>query len=273
VAAVPQQATLARPFAVSPGVQRLAIRLATGVVLLVLWELLVRWLAPPFVARPTSVARAIPHVLRNDVPPGTPTFWGSAGATVLAAFEGLLIGLAAGVLVGLTMGRLRTADRLLRFYVSSFFAMPIIALVPVMTLWFGYTSTVRLTIVALGAFLPVCLQVYDGTRSLPASYVEVAQSYHARWWNVWFGIALPASLPYLLAGFRLAVGRVLVGAVIAEYIVSLKGLGYFILYDGRTFHQPEMMVAVLFLALLGVAINAAADLATRRLLPWYRRSE
>jgi ABC-type nitrate/sulfonate/bicarbonate transport system permease component len=53
----------------------------------------------------------------------------------------------------------------------------------------------------------------------------------------------------------------------------LKGLGYFILYDGRTFHQPEMMVAVLFLALLGVAINAAADLATRRLLPWYRRSE
>jgi NitT/TauT family transport system permease protein len=212
-------------------------------------------------------------VLANHLPPGTPTFWGSAEATVLAAFEGLVIGLAAGVLVGLTMGRLRTADRLLRFYVSAFFAMPIIALVPVMTLWFGYTGTVRLAIVSLGAFLPVCLNVYDGTRSLPSHYVEVAQSYHARWWNVWFGIALPASLPYLLAGFRLAVGRVLVGAVIAEYIVSLKGLGYFILYDGRTFHQPEMMVAVLFLALLGVLINAAADLATRRLLPWYRRSE
>jgi ABC-type nitrate/sulfonate/bicarbonate transport system permease component len=142
-----------------------------------------------------------------------------------------------------------------------------------MTLWFGYTGTVRLAIVSLGAILPVCLNVYDGTRSLPASYVEVAQSYHARWWNVWFGIALPASLPYLLAGFRLAVGRVLVAAVIAEYIVSLKGLGYFILYDGRTFHQPEMMVAVLFLALLGVAVNAAADVLTRRLLPWYRRSE
>jgi ABC-type nitrate/sulfonate/bicarbonate transport system permease component len=90
---------------------------------------------------------------------------------------------------------------------------------------------------------------------------------------VWFGIALPASLPYVLAGFRLAVGRVLVGATVAEYIVSLKGLGYYIVYDGRTFHQPEMMVAVLFLTLLGVAINAAADIATRRLLPWYRRSE
>jgi NitT/TauT family transport system permease protein len=273
MSAVPHEVAFARPIRLGAGVQRALIRIATGVILLVLWELLVRWLAPAFVARPTTVARALPHVLANHLPPGTPTFWGAAGATVEAAFEGLAIGLLAGILVGLTMGRLRTADRLLRFYVSSFFAMPIIALVPVMTLWFGYTGTVRLAIVSLGAFLPVCLNVYDGTRSLPSHYVEVAQSYHARWWNVWFGIALPASLPYLLAGFRLAVGRVLVAAVIAEYIVSLKGLGYFILYDGRTFHQPEMMVAVLFLALLGVAVNAAADLLTRRLLPWYRRSE
>jgi ABC-type nitrate/sulfonate/bicarbonate transport system permease component len=273
MSAVPQEVTLARPLTVPAGVQRALIRVAAGVILLVLWELLVRWLAPPFVARPVTVARALPHVLANHLPPGTPTFWGAAGATVAAAFDGLAIGLLAGILVGLTMGRLRTADRLLRFYVSSFFAMPIIALVPVMTLWFGYTGTVRLAIVSLGAFLPVCLQVYDGTRSLPAQYVEVAQSYHARWWNVWFGIALPASLPYLLAGFKLAVGRALVAAVIAEYIVSLKGLGYFILYDGRTFHQPEMMVAVLFLALLGVLVNAAADVLTRRLLPWYRRSE
>jgi NitT/TauT family transport system permease protein len=220
------------------------------------------------------VARAIPDVLaQRNVPPGTPTFWGSAEETVLAALEGMVIGVVAGVLVGLTMGRLRTADRLLRFYVSAFFAMPIIAMVPVMELWFGYDWRVRLTIVSLGAFLPVCLNVYDGTRKLPAHYVEVAESYHARWWNVWFGIALPASLPYLLAGFRLAVGRVLVGAVIAEYIANLKGLGSFILFDARTFHQPEMMVAVLFLALLGVAVNAAADLATRRLLPWYRRAE
>jgi NitT/TauT family transport system permease protein len=273
VSAVQQEIALPRAFALSARLERTLLRIATGVLLLVLWELLVRWLAPAFVARPVTVARALPHVLANHVPPGTPTFWGSAEATVIAAFEGLAIGVVAGLLVGLTMGRLRIADRLLRFYVNAFFAMPIIAMVPVMTLWFGFSNSVRLAIVSLGAFLPICLNVYDGTRSLPTHYVEVAQSYRARWWNVWFGIALPASLPYVLAGFRLAVGRVLVGATVAEYIVSLKGLGYYIVYDGRTFHQPEMMVAVLFLALLGVAINAAADIATRRLLPWYRRSE
>jgi NitT/TauT family transport system permease protein len=273
VSAVPHEVALAKPLRLGAGTQRALIRLGTGVVLLFLWEVLVRGFAPKFVARPVTIARALPHVLANHVPLGTPTFWGSAEATAIACLEGLAIGAVLGVLVGLAMGRVRTADRLLRFYVNAFFAMPIIAMVPVMTLWFGFSSSVRLAIVSLGAFLPICLNVYDGTRKLPSHYMEVAQSYHARWWNVWFGIALPASLPYLLAGFRLAVGRVLVGATVAEYVVSLKGLGYYIVYDGRTFHQPEMMVAVAFLAVLGVLINAVADLATRRLLPWYRRSE
>ena len=269
----PYEIAYTRPYRLGAGMQRTVIRIATGVLLVVLWELLIRWLAPAFVAKPTDIVRVLPHVLAGHVPPGTPPFWGSVEATVIACFEGLAIGVVGGILVGLTMGRLRLADRLLRFYVNAFFAMPILAMVPLMVLWLGFSSSVRLAIVSLGAFLPICLNVYDGTRSLPAHYVEVAKTYHARWWNVWFGIALPASLPYVLAGFRLAVGRVLVGATVAEYVVSLKGLGYLIVYDGRSFHQPVMMVAVLVLALLGVAVNVAADVATRRLLPWYRRSE
>jgi NitT/TauT family transport system permease protein len=265
VSVVQERVAVARPITLSPAARRVAVRIGTGIVLLALWEGLVHWFAPSYVARPSGVARVLPTVLSSA------RFWSDAKETVAAVFEGLAIGVVVGVLVGLAMGRLRDVDRLLRFYVGAFFAMPIIAMVPVMTLWFGYTSTVRLAIVSLGAFLPVCLNVYDGTRKLPSEYVEVAQSYHARWWNVWFGIALPASIPYLLAGFRLAAGRALVAAVIAEYIVALKGLGYFILFDSRTFHQNEATVAVLALALLGVAINVGAEAATRRFLPWYRR--
>jgi len=265
VSAATQEATLARPVALDHGVRRALIRVGTGIVLLALWEGAVIWFAPAYVSKPSGVVRVLPHVLSSS------EFWSDAKVTVIGVFEGLAIGVAAGVVVGLTMGRLRDVDRLLRFYVSAFFAMPIIALVPVMTLWLGYTGTVRLAIVSLGAFLPVCMNVYDGTRKLPTQFVEVAQSYRARWWNLWFGIALPASLPYLLAGFRLAAGRALVAAVIAEYVVAIPGLGYYILFNSRSFHQNEAMVAVLALALLGVAINAAASLATRRLLPWYRR--
>jgi ABC-type nitrate/sulfonate/bicarbonate transport system permease component len=156
--------------------------------------------------------------------------------------------------------------------VNAFFALPTIAVLPLMTLWFGYSSTARLALIIFGSFMPVCLNVYDGVRRLPTEFIEVAKTYHARWWNVWFGIALPSSLPYLLAGLRLAAGRALVAAVVAEYIVALPGLGYYILFESRSFHQNQATVAVIALALLGVAINSSADVATRLLLPWYRRS-
>jgi ABC-type nitrate/sulfonate/bicarbonate transport system permease component len=84
---------------------------------------------------------------------------------------------------------------------------------------------------------------------------------------------LPASTPYLLAGLRLAAGRALIGAVIAEFFLAIPGLGYFILFNSRTFHHNEAFVAVLLLAAFGVGVDVLVNAATRRYLPWYRRDE
>jgi NitT/TauT family transport system permease protein len=266
---------LPRTVTVRPGLRRLGIRIVTGIVLLALWEGLATWFAASYVARPSGIVRVLPDVLANrptTMTPLTGSFWHSCRLTVVAVFEGLAIGVVLGVVVGLTMGRLRDAESLLKFYVNAFFAMPILAMLPVMTLWWGYSSTTRLAIITLGAFLPVCLNVYDGVRRLPTEFVEVARTYRARWWNVWFGIALPASLPYLLAGIKLAAGRALVAGVVAEFLLAIHGLGFFIIANSRSFNQNQAMVAVVILAAVGVAINSSADFAIRRLLPWYRRS-
>jgi ABC-type nitrate/sulfonate/bicarbonate transport system permease component len=275
VAAATEALRPPRTLALSPGRQRTALRLATGIVLLLIWEGLVTWLAPFYVARPSGVIRAIPRVVENHSTPFTALaggFWQSVGYTLAAVAEGLAVGVTLGVLVGLTMGRLRDADAALKLYVNAFFALPTIAVLPLMTLWFGYGSTARLALIIFGAFMPVCLNVYDGVRRLPTEFVEVSKTYHARWWNVWFGIALPASLPYLLAGLRLAFGRALVGAVVAEYLLALKGLGYYILSTSRAFDQNASMVGVLVLMIIAVSLNASIDVATRRFLPWFRRS-
>jgi ABC-type nitrate/sulfonate/bicarbonate transport system permease component len=121
--------------------------------------------------------------------------------------------------------------------------------------------------------MPVCLNVYDGVRRLPTEFIEVSKTFHARWWNVWFGIALPASMPYLLAGLRLALGRALVAAVVAEYLLALKGLGFYILVTSRAFDQNASMVGVLVLMVIAVSLNSLVDVATRSFLPWFRRSE
>jgi len=263
-----------RSFALTPRAQRIWLQLLAGLVLLGLWEGLVTWLVPWYVARPSGVVRHFWEVVSDRPTPATQLsgpFWYDVRVTTVAVFEGLPIGVVAGVLVGLAMGRLRDVEWALKYYIGALFALPTIAMIPLMTLWFGYSGTARFWIIVIGAFLPVALNVYDGVRKLPTTYIEVARTYHSRWWNVWFGIALPASLPYLLAGLRLAAGRALVAAVVAEYLLSIRGLGFFIKYDTSSFAENQAMVAVIALALLGVAINGAINIATRLLLPWYHR--
>ena len=87
-----------------------------------------------------------------------------------------------------------------------------------------------------------------------------------------FEIVLPSAMPYFLAGERLASGRALIGAVVAEFFLAINGLGYFILYQSRTFHHDQAFVGVLLLAGFGVGIDAVVNWSTRHFLPWYRRS-
>lgn len=238
-------------------------RLAAGIAILVLWQVCVMAFAPSYIARPLGIIAQLPVL-------GDQSFWSPAGSTLLAVIEGLVIAVVAGTVIGLVMGRMRDIDRALRLYVDSFYAMPIVALVPLLTVWFGYTPTARLAVVVMEAILPVVFSVADGARSLPAQFTDVARVYRAPWWRVWGGIVLPAALPYLLGGIDLAIGRALVGAVVAEFIASLNGLGYYILFNVHSFQEDKAMVALAVLVVFALAVRGLVSLFVRRGLPWYR---
>ena len=108
---------------------------------------------------------------------------------------------------------------------------------------------------------------------MPREYLEVARSFRSGRLRMLIEIVLPASMPYLLAGFRLAAGRALIGAVVAEFFLSIGGLGYFILYNSRSYHHNEAFVGVLLLAAFGVGFELLVNWCTRRFMPWYRRDE
>jgi ABC-type nitrate/sulfonate/bicarbonate transport system permease component len=146
-----------------------------------------------------------------------------------------------------------------------------VAIVPLMTMWLGYSESTRLAIIIFAAFFPMAMNVYDGARAVQRGYMEVAHSFRAPRRSVWFGVVLPASLPYLLAGFRLASGRALVGAVVAEMLVALDGLGRFIQVRARSFRHDEAFVGVIALMIFGVALLWLARWATRRFFPWYQQ--
>ena len=240
-------------------------RVLTGLVILLIWEIIVRLLAPSYVAKPTGVLLAIPRVIVD------PAFLEGAGITLAAVAWGLLISIIAGTLIGLLIGRSAAADRVLRHYVNFFNAMPMVVVLPLVSLWFGYTSGARLATIVFAAIFSIILNTADGARTVPREHLEVANSFRSRRLRTILEVVLPASTPYVLAGLRLAAGRALIGAVVAEFFLAIGGLGYYILYNSRTFHHNEAFVGVLLLAAFGVGFEVVVNASTRYFLPWYRR--
>ena len=240
-------------------------RLATGIVLLALWEGIVRLFAPAYVAKPTTVLMAFPSVISD------PKFLQATLVTLTAVAEGLAIAMVIGTIVGLLIGRSPTADRALRHYVNGFYAVPMIIVLPLFSLWFGYSGATRIATVIFAAVFSIVVNVSDGARNVPREYMEVARSFGSSRLRMLGEIVLPSSMPYLLAGFRLAAGRALIGAVVAEFFIAVGGLGYYILYNSRSYHHNEAFVGVILLALFGVGFEFLINWITRRFLPWYRR--
>jgi ABC-type nitrate/sulfonate/bicarbonate transport system permease component len=243
----------------------LTARVVTGIVILGLWEIVVRLFAPAYVAKPSGIALVLPKVLSD------PAFLQAIGVTLLAVVEGLAISLILGTVLGLVIGRSTIADRLLRHYVNGFYAVPMVVAVPLLALWFGYTGAARLATIVFASVFSIIVNVADGARAVPRDYLEVARSFRARNLSVLFDIVLPSSMPYFLAGLRLAAGRALIGAVVAEFITAIPGVGYFILYQSRIFHHNEAFVGVLLLAAFGIGFEVLVNWSTGRFLPWYRR--
>lgn len=242
-------------------------RLIAGAVILLIWEVVVRTLAPAYVAKPTTVVMAIPRVITD------PAFLKATGATLAAVAEGLAIALVAGTVIGLLMGRSPMLERATRHYVNGFYAIPMIVVLPLFSLWFSYSGATRIATIIFAAIFSIIINVADGARAVPREYLEVARSFRSNRINMLMGIVLPSSTPYLLAGMRLAAGRALIGAVVAEFFISVGGLGYFILYNSRIYKHNEAFVGVLLLAAFGVGFELLVGWATRRFLPWYRRDE
>lgn len=245
------------------------VRLApvvAGAAMLVIWEVYVRTQLPDFVATPSGIVRAIPATVASAA------FWTDALATLGAILEGVAIGTVAGILVGVAMGRVREVDWFLSTYIRALYALPLIALVPIVILWVGYQPAARLTLVIISAFLPVAVTTADGTRAIPKDYLDVGRMFGARTRHVWFGIALPTALPHIVAGIELGFARGITNAVAVEVLASVRGMGMSVFTKSAELNENASFVYVLVLAIFAVGVRALMIRSRRRLAPWYQGS-
>jgi len=262
-------------------------KILIGLFILAAWQISADLFAANFVARPSGILEALPGMIAPefyyqsilgmaeapfDVVARHNVFFAAVANTLSALCIGLVIALALGIVVGVLMGRIKLVDRLLFLYVVGFYAMPMVAIVPILTIWYGSDGDSRMAIILFAGFFSIVLNMADGARATPPEFIEVARAYRAKPWDVWFKIAIPAAMPYLLAGIRLAAGRALVGAIVAEMIIGVpESMGNFIRFEAGNLRHDEAFVCVLALAFFGVGIEVLLNWATRVLVPWYRR--
>jgi NitT/TauT family transport system permease protein len=142
----------------------------------------------------------------------------------------------------------------------------------VLVLWFGIYLKAKVIVVFLFAVFPIVINTYQGVRECDRNMLEVARSFRSTEWATWRDVLLPFALPYIAAGIRLAIGRGLVGMVIAEFYTTITGLGFMITKYASIFEMDKTFVPVIVLMVLGVLLTSGLKRVEKWIAPW-RRSE
>ena len=160
------------------------------------------------------------------------------------------------IIVGVPLGFIMALSPIVRDYVNpwmtTLYTAPRIAFAPVLLLWFGIGAGSKIAIVFLGCVFPILINSYYGMRVVNREYVELARSFRLDRRALFVKILLPASIPFILAGIRLAIGRGLTGVAIAEWFGASEGLGYLVFFAGQTLNVPTLFVGVAAFAVLGI---------------------
>jgi NitT/TauT family transport system permease protein len=173
-----------------------------------------------------------------------------------------------GVPLGILMGWYSRLNAVLEPFVSALYAMPRIALLPLILIWLGIGIASKIAIVFLGAIFPILVNTITGVRTVEADFVKAARSFSANDRQVFLTVVLPSSVPMLLAGLRLGLGHALVGIVVGEMYGATKGLGFLIATAGARFQTDKVMVGIILIASAGVALTELLRLIERRFERW-----
>ena len=238
------------------------IRATTVGAFLVVWELYGRSLNPIFLSYPLAIVSAAAELIAS----------GELVAALLKSLQGLAIGFSLAVVVGVTlgllMGRYRSLYYALDPFIVALYATPGVALIPLIMLWFGLGLQAKIIIIFEACFFPIVINTFAGVRNVSRANVDVARAYGASERQVLRLVLLPSALPFIMAGIRLAVGRGVIGMVVAEFFTALSGIGSLIIIYSNAFATAKLFVPVITLSLLGVSLTALAQLLERRLAPW-----
>ncbi|MCO6451604.1 MAG: ABC transporter permease [Caldilineales bacterium] len=239
------------------------IAIAAVTIFLAVWELIPHTglVKPLFTSSPSRIIAAAQWLFANG-------FWHDI---VVSATEFALgFGLAALIAIplGVFLGWYRRPRAAAEPFISALYATPRIALVPIIILWLGIGIESKVAVVFLGAFFPILVSVMMGMRTIDEQLLKCARAFGASDRQVFSTLAMPGSVPFIVTGMRLGVGRALVGVIVAELVASTAGIGHMMTVAGATFQTDKVFVGVVILSATGVVLTEAMKRIERRVEAW-----
>ena len=236
------------------------------IVILIAWELLGRYVLTNrlFFVPISSVAVAAVQMWQA----------GTLQTDIIASFSAVGYGMALAIVAGIAIGILSGASQAFREYtdaiISALYATPLVAIAPILILWFGIGPPSKIAVVFLMAIFPILINTAAGVRNTDVSYIEVARSFGATRAQIIWKVMIPAAVPFVVTGIRLAIGRAIVGVVVGELFGARAGLGFLIFTAGQTFDVPQLFVGVITLAVLGMVLTFGMKWIENWIARWRR---
>jgi ABC-type nitrate/sulfonate/bicarbonate transport system permease component len=245
------------------GSQRNAvIRLVSVIVVVAGWEAFGRQIEPLFMSYPTAIGTAAVEMIQSGELPAA--LVDSLSTLLLAFFIASVVGIGLGLLIG----RYRSVEAATDWLVNALYATPLVAVIPLVVLWLGLGFSAKLFIVVILAVFPILINTAAGVRNVPRPLLDVGFAFDATERQLFMKFILPASLPYMMTGLRLGVGRAIIGMVVAEFFTAITGLGALIVKYGNQYDTASMFVPILSLMLLGVTLTALMRRIEASIAPW-----
>ena len=240
---------------------------STFIIFIVFWEILGHLTNPVLFAPLSRVISEYPELISSGKLPKAML------TTISAMLLGYFTASVTGILFGLWWGRSRFLQDIVEPYLNALYALPRVALIPLVIVWIGIGFWGRFFIIFYGTVFDTMINTYTGVRSTEKSLLEVGKSFGANERNLFLHIIIPYSVPFIMAGLRLGLGRALVGVIVAEMFLQMVGMGGLILVFGETHRIASMLAVVILLSIMGILFTELIKKIERIVAPWNEYNE
>jgi NitT/TauT family transport system permease protein len=238
---------------------------ASVAIFLAIWELTgntLQLINPMFMSAPSLIFKAAVQLFTSG------EIWNDLYVSGIEFFWGYFLSIVVAIPFGIAIGWYKRFSYVCDPFVNAMNATPRVALLPLVIIWLGIGILSKVGIIFLGAVFPLLINTRDGVKTTPANLLTAARSFGASEWQIFKSVVLPSTVPFILTGLRLAVGRALIGVMVGELYAATAGIGFMITVAGATFQTDKVFVGVLIFAISGMVMTDIIDRIERRFDKW-----